>query len=235
MDEKPAEVGRNERYATTAVAVVAFAVAMGFVEAAVVVYLRAALEAVAAVPAYDPDTFGTYEAIEVAREAATLVMIAAVGVLAGRTPIERLAWAAVVFGIWDIVYYLGLRVTIGWPPGLDTWDVLFLIPAPWVGPVWAPMVVSAALVAVGLAAARLLRAGRTVRVGPVRAVAALAGGVLVIVSFLIDAERVTAGDTTAWTGWPLFWVGMGLAALATVGALLDASGRRLAGRTLPGP
>jgi hypothetical protein len=229
MDEMPAETGRNDGYAATAVAVVAFALAMGFAEAAVVVYLRAALEAAAAVPAFDPDTPGTYEPIEVAREAATLVMIAAVGILAGRTPLERLAWAAVVFGIWDIVYYLGLRLTIGWPSTLDTWDVLFLIPTAWVGPVWAPMVVSAALIAVGLAA-RLLRAGRALRVGPLRAVAALAGGVLVIVSFLVDTERVTAGETTAWTGWLLFWAGMAVAAVVTVGALRDATGRRLPGR-----
>jgi hypothetical protein len=221
---------RSDRYAATAVAVVAFAVAMGFVEAAVVVYLRAALEAAAAVPAVDPDTLGTYETIEVAREAATLVMIASVGILAGRTPLERLAWAAVVFGIWDIVYYLGLRLTIGWPSTLDTWDVLFLIPRAWVGPVWAPMVVSGALIAVGLAAARLLRAGRAVRVGPVRAVAAIVGGTLVVISFLVDSERVTAGETTAWTGWPLFWAGMALAAVATVGPLLEATGRHLPGR-----
>jgi len=57
-------------------------------------------------------------------------MIAAVGWIAGRTGLERLAWAAVVFGTWDIVYYAGLRVATGWPTSLDAWDVLFLIPAP---------------------------------------------------------------------------------------------------------
>lgn len=123
---------------STAVAVVAFGVAFGYLEAVVVVYLRAALGlAPGAVMAHDPATFGTFEAVEIARELATLVMIAAVGTLAGRTRLERLAWAAVVFGAWDIVYYAGLRLAIGWPPTLDTWDVLFFVPTPWVGPVWA--------------------------------------------------------------------------------------------------
>jgi hypothetical protein len=204
----------------TAVAVVAFGVAMGYLEAAVVVYLRAALEIVpSAVPAHDPETFGTFEAVEIARELATFVMISAVGWLAGRRPLERLAWAAVVFGAWDIVYYLGLRLAIGWPPSLETWDVLFLVPAPWVGPVWAPVVVSVALVGSGLAAARRLRAGRPIVVSPVRALAGLAGGGLVVASFLVDTNRVMAGDFAAWTAWPAFWAGMALATAATVWTL----------------
>jgi hypothetical protein len=203
-------------FRSTAVAVVAFGVAMGYLESAVVVYLRSAIEIGAVVPAHDPATFGTFEAIEIARELATLVMIAAVGWLAGRTRLERLAWAAVVFGAWDIVYYLGLRLTIGWPPSLETWDVLFLVPAPWVAPVSAPIVVSAALIGAGLGAARRVRSGDEIVVGPVRALVALAGGGLVIVSFLVDTNRVLAGDSFAWTGWPFFWAGMALATAATV-------------------
>jgi len=204
---------------STAAVVVTFGVAMGYVEAAVVVYLRSAMQTGSAVLAQDPAAFRMFEGIEFARELATLVMIAAVGWLAGRTRLERLAWAAVVFGAWDIVYYLGLRQAIGWPPSLDTWDVLFLVPTPWVGPVWAPIVVSVALVGSGLAAARRLRAGRPIALGPVRTIAALAGGGLVIASFLVDTNRVLAGDSSAWTGWPVFWAGTALATAATVSAL----------------
>ena len=201
---------------STAVAVVAFGAAFGYVEAAVVVYLRAALGlAPGAVMAHGDSSFGTFEAVEIARELATLAMIAAVGTLAGRTRLERLAWAAVVFGAWDIVYYLGLRLTIGWPPTFDTWDVLFLVPTSWVGPVWAPLVVSAALVAAGLAAARRLRAGSRIAVGPVRATGALAGGLLVVLSFLL-ANQDGSGP---WAAWPVFWVGMALAIVATASAL----------------
>ncbi len=216
---------RPTAFATTALAVVAFGIAMGYLEATVVVYLQGALEIVpSATPAYDPTTFGTFEAIEIARELATLVMIAAVGWIAGQGRLERLAWAAVVFGLWDIVYYFGLWLAIGWPPAFDTWDVLFLMPMPWVGPVWAPIVVGAALVAFGLATARHLRAGRAIRVGAGRAIAALAGGGLVIASFLVDANRVLGGDISAWTGWPIFWAGMTLATIAALSTLTGGSG-----------
>ncbi len=212
--------GSLTAFRPTAVAVVAFGVAMGYLEAAVVVYLRAALEIVpGAIPGHDPATFGAFEAIEIARELATLVMITAVGWLAGRSHLERLAWAAVVFGTWDIAYYLGLWLTVGWPPSLAAWDVLFLVPMPWVGPVWAPIVASVGLVGFGLAAAHRLRARRPIMVGPWHIAGALGGAGLVIGSFLLDTSRVLAGDDSAWTGWPLFAAGMALASVAIATAL----------------
>ena len=210
-------------FRSTAVAVLAFGIAMGFLEAAVVVYLRALdLGPLDVVPMPDPEGFEAFAVIEITRELATLVMIAAVGWLAGHGALERLAWAAVVFGTWDIVYYVGLWVTIGWPAALDAWDLLFLLPMPWVGPVWAPVVVSAALVGFGLAAASRLRAGRPIDVGLVRAVAGVAGGLLVVLAFLVDADRVLAGASSPWSGWPLFWLGMGLALAAAATALRPA-------------
>lgn len=201
----------------TAGAILAFGAAFGFVEAAVVVYLRAALGLVpGTVMAHDPGTFGTFEAVEIARELATLVMISAVGWLAGHRGLERLAWAAVVFGTWDPAYYAGLRLTIDWPPSLATRDVLFLVPGPWVGPVWAPLVVSAALVITGFAAAHRLRSDDRIAVGPWHAVTALAGGALVVGSFLIQP---TEDPLSPWTAWPVFWLGMMLAIAATVSAL----------------
>lgn len=220
-------VPRPVAWASTALAVVAFGAAMGFLEAAVVVYLRSALGVrPGALPAVDPDAFGAFAGIEIARELATIVMIAAVGWLAGRSRFERLAWAAITFGLWDIVYYVGLWLTIGSPPSLETWDVLFLIPIPWVGPVWAPIVVSTALVGFGFAAARRLRSSGLVVVGAGRVLAALGGGGLVILSFLVDAGRVFDGDRSAWTGGPLFWAGMALATVATVAALMERSAPR---------
>jgi hypothetical protein len=203
---------------STAVVVLAFGVAFGYVEAAVVVYLRDAIGAGVGLPIEDPATFAAFEAVEVVREAATLVMIAAIGWLVGRTPIERLAWSAVVFGTWDVVYYAGLRWAIGWPEALDTWDVLLLIPAAWVGPVWAPIVVSAALVGFGLAAARRLQAGAALRIGPPEIAGGLVGGGLVILSFLVDSSRALAGDLGPWSGWPVFLAGMVTAVGAAVRA-----------------
>ena len=219
-------IGRRPgAFRSTAIVALAYGIAMGYLEAAVVAYLRAALgwSASGVVPVHDAAAFGAFAGIEVVRELATLVMIAAVGWLAGRSWLERLAWAAVVFGTWDIVYYLGLRLVIGWPPSLAAWDVLFLSPVPWVAPVWAPFAVSAALVGFGLAGARRLRAGLPMAVGPVRAVTALLGGGFVVLSFVIDTNRVLAGDSSPWTGWPLFWTGMALATAASATALAATS------------
>ena len=207
-------------FSATALVVIAFAVAMGYLEAAVVIYLREALGLTSfSPPVIDQVEFDVFAGIEMARELATVVMIAAVGWLAGRSWIERLAWAAVIFGTWDIVYYLGLWLAIGWPPALDTWDLLFLVPTAWVGPVWAPMVVSAALVGFGLAVARLIRTGRHLAVNAPGLVAVLTGAAVVVLSFLVDAERVLAGDASSWSGWPLFWLGMSAAVVAVVAIL----------------
>jgi hypothetical protein len=219
-------------FRSTAVIVVAFGVAMGLLEAAVAVYLRAALglDPSGFAPVHDTAAFEAFGRVELARELATLIMIAAVGWLAGRGALERLAWTAVIFGAWDIVYYAGLWLIIGWPPSPATWDVLFLVPVPWVGPVWAPLVVSTALVGFGLAAARWLRAGRAIVVARVQGLAALAGGVVVVLSFLVDSNRVVAGDTSAWSGWPLFGAGMALATGAAATVLHGSSGARAPGR-----
>jgi hypothetical protein len=77
-----------------------------------------------------------------AREACTLVLLGAVGWLAGRRTADRIGGFLLAFGIWDITYYAALRLVSGWPDGLRTWEILFLIPSPWVAPVWAPVVIA---------------------------------------------------------------------------------------------
>jgi hypothetical protein len=134
----------------------AFAAAFGFVEAAVVVYLRAALglnggqqlflkdvEKLSAMVAMAPDAASqSLMHIEVAREAATIVMLVSVAMLAGRSLRDR--WAAFLwmFAIWDVMYYVGLWATVRWPASLLDADVLFLIPVPWLSQVWFPVLVS---------------------------------------------------------------------------------------------
>ncbi|MEW5990198.1 MAG: hypothetical protein AB1736_02480 [Chloroflexota bacterium] len=215
MGHRPTAKG----FGGVAITVIAFGIAMGWLEGAVVVYLRAATGTGAATPTIDPAAFARYLPIEVVRELATLVMIAAVGWLAGTTRLERLAWAAVVFGVWDIIYYVTLNLTIGWPSSLGDWDLLFLVPAPWVGPVWAPIVVSLALFGFGLVAARRLRHGRPIVASPTSVGAGIVAGGLVIASFLVDPVEVLAQGTAPWTGWPLFWAGMALAVAATIAAI----------------
>ena len=124
-----------------------FAVAMAFVESAVVVYLRGLF--------YPEGFYGTlasfpvfYYATEVFREAATIIMLATVALLAARKGWwERAAYFLFCFGVWDIFYYVWLYALLGWPPSLMTEDVLFLIPVPWVAPIAVPVAASVAMIA----------------------------------------------------------------------------------------
>jgi hypothetical protein len=207
------------RNATMTVAI--FAITMAYIESAVVVYLQRAL-------AIDPDHLfplregnlaGNLIAIEVGREFATLVMMAGIGYVLGRRWQDRLAWTAVAFGVWDLMYYFWLWVFIGWPHSPETWDVLFLIPLPWASPVWAPAAVSVALIGFGLAAAYRSASGHTPRVGQVGLAGAVAGGVLVVASFLANAPALLGGGVPGPFPWPLFAAGMGLASVCAVRAL----------------
>jgi len=211
----------STRFPATAAVVIAYAVAMAFLESAVVVYLQRALgiDPRTLFPVQEPALVGDLAVIEAGREAATLVMLGAVGWLAGRSGLERLAWAAVAFGTWDILYYAWLWAFIGWPPSLGTWDLLFLIPVPWAGPVWSPVTISLALVGFGLAAARRLRAGRPVRAGRAQVVAGVAGGLIVIVSFCWNAPLVMEGGVPTDFPWPVFATGLALAAWGAMTAL----------------
>lgn len=208
-------------FARTALVVAAYAAAMAYVEAALVVDLNRALgQGIGALfPLPEAVRTDPLIVIEAGREGATLVMLAAVGLLAGRSPWERLAWMAVAFGAWDIAYYAWLNVFTGWPPGLGTWDLLFLLPVPWVGPVWAPVAVSVALVGFGLATARRLRAAGSLRLSARHVAATVGGGLLVVLSFTIDTPRLLVGGVPEWYPWPLLAAGIGIAAIAGADAL----------------
>ncbi|HEY5487220.1 MAG TPA: hypothetical protein VIK06_06185 [Candidatus Limnocylindrales bacterium] len=199
-----------------ALTVVVYAAAMAYVESAAVVYLQRAqgISPEHLFPLQSPQVLGNLAGIEVGREAATLFMLATVGVLAGRRWLDRLAWCAVAFGVWDIGYYFWLWVFIGWPHSPATWDVLFLIPVPWAGPVVAPITVSLALIGFGLGAAWQVGQGRALRVSLPGAVLALAGGFLVILSFTLDVPDGLGNVPPPWHPWPIFVVGMALAAWA---------------------
>jgi len=120
-----------------------FAVAFGFVEAAVVVYLRAATGLWPGPPVKALVTLpGILLRIECFREAATIIMLAGVALLAGQSIKARFVAFLWTFAVWDIFYYVWLRLTIGWPTSFLDPDLLFLIPAPWVAQVWFPILVS---------------------------------------------------------------------------------------------
>lgn len=118
---------------------------MGMLESSVVIYLR---------ELYYPDGFqfpvhpaSTIVAVtELLRELATLIMLAGIGVLAGKNRQERFAWFIFSFAVWDIFYYVFLYLLIGWPVTVNDWDILFLWPVMWTGPVWAPLLLSSLMI-----------------------------------------------------------------------------------------
>ncbi|HTL18413.1 MAG TPA: hypothetical protein VL793_14350 [Patescibacteria group bacterium] len=130
-----------------------YATGMAWVEAAVVFYLRTMVNRI---EPYQPNPLpimGGLGTAELVREAATLIMLLTVGILAGRSWRSRLGYAAVAFGIWDILYYVFLKVLCGWPHSLLDWDILFLLPLPWWGPVLAPVLISVLMIVWGTLAA----------------------------------------------------------------------------------
>jgi hypothetical protein len=129
--------------------VVAFAAGMAWVEAACVYYLRVMVDRV---EPYQPNPLpirGILGDVELVREGATLLMLAMTGMLAGRTWRARLSYAAIAFGSWDVLYYVFLRVISGWPASLFDWDILFLLPLPWWGPVLAPVSIASLMIVWG--------------------------------------------------------------------------------------
>jgi hypothetical protein len=121
-----------------------FGIAMAHLEGVVVVYLRRALGMLdsesnkESVEKIEP----RYLTIEMTREVATIIMLVIIAYLAGNTWIERGLFFLWTFAFWDLFYYLSLYILIKWPPTLKTIDVLFLIPKPWIAPVWFPIGVS---------------------------------------------------------------------------------------------
>jgi hypothetical protein len=138
---------------------IVFAAAMGWLEAVVVVYIRVLLRFPMGGEPPTPtemmrqlDTVPWLVPTEQGREAATIVMLASVAWLAGRSIRSRFGAFLVCFGVWDIVYYLGLHTLIHWPASLADRDLLFLIPpGPWWNqPVWVPIAISCAMIAFGI-------------------------------------------------------------------------------------
>jgi hypothetical protein len=201
---------------------VTYAVAMAYVESAVVVYLRAI---------YYPQGFAFplaplppgMVAIEIGREAATLVMLLGVAMLAGMQRWERFLAFCVSFGVWDLFYYVWLWLLVGWPPSLFTWDVLFLIPVPWTGPVLAPVIVSVLLVVGGLLLWRKGARGEPVRFPIPLRILALTGALLVLGSFVLDFRLVLRQMEPPPFRWGLFGLGVSLGVVALVLAVREQS------------
>jgi hypothetical protein len=205
-----------------------YAVAMALLEAVVVVYIRGLLQIT-----NDQVALGPYVRMEIGREAATLVMLAAVGWLAGRHRIERWAYGLFAFGVWDVCYYVWLKVLLDWPTSLLNWDVLFLIPLRWWGPVLSPMLV--AVLICTTAALSIIRAAQGERLGftPPRIGTAALGGLLALYVFMADSLKALLAGQSDWDTlrpepfqWPLFLVALALMATPSLLATWPRPGGR---------
>jgi hypothetical protein len=197
--------------------VVIFAVAMAWVESAVVFYLRSMIDRI---EPYQPEPFpiiGGFASVELPREFATLVMLFAVGFLAGRTWRARIGYAVIAFGVWDIFYYVFLKMICGWPHSLLDWDVLFLLPLPWWGPVLAPIMISLLMIFWGTFATQFERTTPPALSNWRAWILNFAGVALALYAFMadsiaaaprgMDAIRMALPDKF---DWPLFCVALAL-------------------------
>jgi len=203
---------------------VVFSIAFGYIEAAVVVYLR---------EIFYPDGFdfplsiSTIDSIsrrllltEVGREAATLVLILTGARLFGRNLRQRVAYFLTIFAVWDIFYYVWLKVLLDWPTSIITWDILFLIPVPWAGPMLAPVLISVVMLVFAVVILYRDCRDRPIKVTFYDWFALSVAVVIVIVSFCIPGPYTDRDNYSSYFYWPLFAAGMFLAVLVFVRCLV---------------
>ncbi len=163
-----------------------YAIAMGFLEAAVVIYLR---------KLYYPEGFAfplkgfidpAILGVEWIREFATIIMLITIGMLTGKSFYQKFAYFIYSFAIWDIFYYVFLKVTLDWPVSFLTWDILFMIPWPWIGPVIAPLICTALMIAAAFFIIDAEDKGQKVALAAKELIFILLGIFLVLASWLYD-------------------------------------------------
>jgi hypothetical protein len=175
-----------------------FAIAMGYLETSVVVYLRKLYfpTGLKFPPTKIDSSTGV---VEFWREMATIVMLLGAGMIAGRNRNEKFAWFIYCFAIWDIFYYVFLRMLLGWPESLMDWDVLFLIPVPWFGPVLAPCIIAISMITMAMIIVVMEEKGIRTKIDARSKIFAAAGCFVCIVSFCWDYCHHAAAAGKMWT------------------------------------
>lgn len=201
----------------TWVVVAIFAMAMAWLETAVVIYLRMLVNRLDPYQSNPLPMFGGLGEIECLREAATLVMLLTVGALAGKTWRSRLAYTFIAFGVWDIFYYIFLVPATHWPRSIFDWDILFLIPLPWWGPVLAPVLIASLMIIGGTLVAQIDEPNTPFVPRRWAMAVALVGALLVLYVFMADTLRVASEGGAAIRAvlpatfnWSLFIIALGL-------------------------
>jgi hypothetical protein len=171
------------------VIVTIFSIAMALLESAVVIYLR---------ELYYPNGFtvaftkmpGSIILTELCRELATIVMLGSICFMVGSSRLSRFAWFLFSFAVWDIFYYLWLKVFIHWPAGLLDWDILFLFPVTWLGPFLAPVICSICMILFSMVILFGEKAGTEFRVKRLSWILIISGALLVYFTFTLDYTSI---------------------------------------------
>lgn len=166
-----------------------FGIAMGFMEAAVVVYLRKIYYPAGFVFPLNIIPFQML-LIEQLREVSTLIMLVTAAWIAGRNFCERLACFLYIFAVWDIFYYIFLKAMLNWPASLLTWDILFLIPVTWIGPVLAPVVCSITMIVMAWLILYLLKKKPDLKIKTAESILVLLGCGIIFITFIYDFSKI---------------------------------------------
>jgi hypothetical protein len=211
-------LAKNRLY-TTAIPLGIFGLAMGLLEAIAVVYLRTL---------YYPGGFdfplqtmpSDMAAVELIRELCTIVMLLTLAWVVGKNRLQKFAWFIYTFAVWDIFYYVGLKLFLNWPPSLMAWDILFLIPVPWVSPVLAPIICSLTMILLAVSIVLPEAKGYPARLKGYEWALIFGGAIIILVSFIEDyatlflkegsfprlLQSMTTYRPTDFN-WPLFLLG----------------------------
>lgn len=212
-----------------------FSIAMGLLEAVVVVYLRLVFyqHGFSFPLVMLPNQ--VYRA-ELLREAATLIMLGCVSVLAGKRFNERLAYFLLTFAVWDIFYYVSLKALLDWPATILDWDILFLIPVTWIGPVLAPVICSFTMLLMAGLVLYFIQSDKRADFSALEWFSILTGSFVILYTFIRDYAAMIISNIS-WEGhfrlvinehiqedmlqftptqysWDWFAVGLGLILLA---------------------
>lgn len=187
----------NKKRVKTIFWVFLFSIAMAFMESAIVVYLR---------ELYYPEGFNfplqtldfNIALTEFLREIATLIMFVMIGFLIGKTGIQKFAFFILPFAVWDIFYYIFLKLLINWPGSIFTWDVLFLVPTTWVGPVLGPVINSLTMIVLSMVLLWLSDKNSKIKTGWLVWMLLIAGSIIVIVSYTEEYIRFMMQEFTFW-------------------------------------
>lgn len=191
---------------------VIFSIAFGYIEAAVVVYLRAIFYSEGFT---FPLTIFSINPLwkrllitEIGREASTLVLVVTGAYLFGRNLRQRVAYFLTIFAVWDIFYYVWLKVLLNWPASLMDWDILFLIPVSWAGPVLAPILVSLVMLLFAMAILYCDCCAKPLKIHFYDWIAFSVVAVIIVISFCIPGPHIAEENYSTYFHWSLFAAGL---------------------------